>query len=141
MILNEGQLFDLIKKYILPDLKESEDKMSTYDCYSEKYKLDLELKCRRTHYDDLVIEKMKYDNLVKRSSKYGTTPIYVNATPKGIWAFIILELPEPIWSMRMMPKTTDFTNNEKIEKEVGYYDISVGRDISTSLQIVLTIKE
>jgi hypothetical protein len=43
--------------------------------------------------------------------------------------------------MRMMPKTTDFTNNDKIEKEVGYYDISVGRDISTSLQIVLTIKE
>ena len=115
--------------------------MSTYDCYSEKYKLDLELKCRRTHYDDLVIEKMKYDNLVKRSSKYGTTPIYVNATPKGIWVFKILELPEPTWSMRMMPKTTDFTNNDKIEKEVGYYDISVGRDISTSLQIVLTIKE
>lgn len=139
MILEEKELFNLIKENIIPDLKPSDGAMSPYDCYSSQYNLDLELKCRRTHYNDLLIEKMKYDSLIGRSEKYGTIPIYVNSTPKGIWVFRILNIDEPKWSVKMMPKTTDFKNKEMIEKEVGFYSVSLGTEISTHLNTLLTI--
>ena len=135
MILQEKDLFELVKKYILPDLQESEYKVSKYDCYSLEKRIDIELKCRRTHYDDLVIEKMKFDALILRSDKYNTTPVYINSTPKGVWSFQISMLPEPTWKGRKMPTTTDFSNNSMIIKQVGYYNVSLGKDLTTILKL------
>lgn len=139
MILEEKELFNLIKENIIPDLKPSEGAMSPYDCYSLQYNLDLELKCRRSHYSELLIEKMKYDSLILRAEKYGTTPVYVNSTPKGIWVFRILDIEQPKWQLKKMPKTTDFKNNEKVDKEVGFYSVSLGTEISTHLNVLLTL--
>ena len=135
MILQEKDLFELVKKHILPDLQESEYKVSKYDCYSLEKRIDIELKCRRTHYDDLVIEKMKFDALILRSDKYNTTPVYINSTPKGVWSFQISMLPEPMWKGRKMPTTTDFSNNNMIIKQVGYYNVSLGKDLTTILKL------
>jgi len=135
MILQEKDLFGLVKKYILPDLQESEYKVSKYDCYSLEKRVDIELKCRRTHYDDLVIEKMKFDSLILRSEKFNTTPVYINSTPKGVWSFQISMLPEPTWKGRKMPTTTDFSNNSMIIKQVGYYNVSLGKDLTTILKL------
>jgi len=135
MILQEKDLFELVKKYILPDLQESEYKVSKYDCYSLEKRVDIELKCRRTHYDDLVIEKMKFDSLILRSEKFNTTPVYINSTPKGVWSFQISMLPEPTWKGRKMPTTTDFSNNSMIIKQVGYYNVSLGKDLTTILKL------
>lgn len=135
MILQEKDLFELIKKHILPDLEESEERISKYDCFSLEKMLDIELKCRRTHYDDLLIEKMKFDGLILRSEKYNTKPIYINSTPEGVWSFQISVLPEPTWKSRRMPATTDFSNNNMIIKQVGYYNVSLGKDITTLLKL------
>jgi hypothetical protein len=129
----EKELFNEIKERIIPDLKESEFAMSKYDCYSEKHKIDIELKCRNTHYDNLVIEKIKYDALMERAKVFGNKPIYINSTPKGVWAFRLDEIPEPVWSKRNMPKTTEFRNKTFVSKDVGYYDLSLGVDISDLL--------
>ena len=137
MIYREEDLFNALKDSIMPDLEQSEGFMSHYDCYSIKHNMDIELKCRRTHYDELLIEKMKFDALILRSEKYGTIPVYINSTPDGVWAFKLLELPEPIWSQRLMPQTTDFAKREKIEKEVGYYSVYMGTDITDSLTSLL----
>jgi hypothetical protein len=135
VILQEKDLFELVKKHILPDLQESEYKVSKYDCYSLEKRIDIELKCRRTHYDDLVIEKMKFDALILRSDKYNTTPVYINSTPNGVWSFQISMLPEPMWKGRKMPTTTDFSNNSMIIKQVGYYNVSLGKDLTTILKL------
>jgi hypothetical protein len=135
VILQEKDLFELVKKHILPDLQESEYKVSKYDCYSLEKRIDIELKCRRTHYDDLVIEKMKFDALILRSDKFNTTPVYINSTPQGVWSFQISRLPTPDWSKRKMPRTTDFSDNNMIFKEVGYYNVSLGKDLTTLLKL------
>ena len=88
----EKGLFNWIKKNFISDLKESEKPTSRHDCFSKEYNLDIELKCRRTHYSDLIIEKKKYDALILRSKEHGTIPVYVNSTPKGIWAFYIADI-------------------------------------------------
>lgn len=133
MIKYERELFNLIKERIADDLKVSEHKMSKYDCYSLAHNSDIELKCRNLHYDDLLIEKAKYDALIERATMFGTVPVYINSTPNGVWSFRLSELPEPSWEERRMPKTTHFTNNNMIVKMVGYYNISLGKDITELL--------
>lgn len=130
MIKYERELFNLIKEKIADDLKVSEHKMSKYDCYSLSQNSDIELKCRNLHYDDLLIEKAKYDALIERATMFGTIPVYINSTPNGVWSFRLSELPEPTWEERRMPKTTHFTNNNMIVKMVGYYNISLGKNIT-----------
>ena len=133
MIKYERELFKLIKERLAPDLELSEHQMSKYDCYSISYNADIELKCRNRHYNDLVIEKIKYDALVARASMFGTVPVYINSTPTGVWSFRLTELPEPSWEERRMPKTTHFSDNNMIVKVVGYYNISQGKDITDLL--------
>jgi hypothetical protein len=133
MIKYERELFNLIKERIADDLQVSEHKMSKYDCYSLVHNSDIELKCRNIHYDDLLIEKAKYDALIQRAAMFGTIPVYINSTPIGVWSFRLSELPEPKWEERRMPKTTHFTNNNMIVKMVGYYNISLGKDITELL--------
>ena len=126
--MTEQELFDFLRENYIPDLKMSDEPMSHWDCYSAKYQYDIELKCRRTHYDDLLIEKMKYDNLLERSSKYGTTPIYINSTPLGIWVFKLNELTID-WETKKMPATTDFSRKEKIDKVVGFLHLTKAKKI------------
>jgi hypothetical protein len=133
MILRERDLFNLVKLHIAPDLEISEHRTSEYDCYSLIYNADIELKCRRSHYDDLVIEKAKYESLIKRSAMFKTKPIYINSTPNGVWSFRLDEMDEPLWSDRKMPTTTHFRNKNVIVKVVGYYNISLGKDITALL--------
>ena len=70
----------------------------------------------------------KYDALMQRAIKFGTRPVYINSTPIGIWAFY-LDDQEIRWEEREMPRTTDFSNNEKISKKVGYLNINNGKKI------------
>ena len=132
-IINEGHLYDLLKEHIIPDLLPSEVQMSRYDCYSLGHNVDIELKCRKKHYDDLLIEKKKYDALLERADKHGTNPVYINSTPVGVWAFRLLEIDEPVWEERGMPKTSEFRQRHFIQKVVGYYNISDGKDITELL--------
>ena len=37
----------------------------------------------------LIIERKKYDSLMERSTTYGTIPVYINSTPKGVWGFYL----------------------------------------------------
>lgn len=109
----------------MSDLEQSQDQYSRHDCYSERWNMDIELKCRRTHYDDLLIEKDKYDALIERAEKNGRKPFYINSTPEGIYAFNLQEL-DIVWEMKGgLPKTTDFPNRSKVVKEVGFLPISM----------------
>ena len=126
--MSEQELFDYLQKNHIADLEMSDEPMSHWDCYSAKYQYDIELKCRRTHYDDLLIEKMKYDNLISRATKFGTTPIYINSTPLGIYVFN-LSAVEIDWQTKKMPATTDFARKEKVDKVVGFLNLTKAKKI------------
>jgi hypothetical protein len=125
-IKEEKDLFNFLKSNHIPDLQPSLNPVSRYDCYSELYNLDIELKCRQKHYEELLIEKKKYDALSLRAVLFSTVPYYINSTPQGIWAFDLSKLPQPKWESRKMPKTTQFADNSEVIKEVGYINISLG---------------
>jgi hypothetical protein len=129
--MTEQQLFQFLKENYLPDLKMSEEPMSHWDCYSAKYSYDIELKCRRSHYEDLLIEKMKYDNLLERSKRFGTIPVYINSTPIGIYVFKLNEV-DISWETKKMPATTDFTRKEKVDKVVGFLSLTQAKILNAN---------
>jgi hypothetical protein len=118
--MKEQELFDWLKAEKFPDLIHSPEVYDGFDCISEAEKLFIELKCRRTHYDNLLIEKMKYDFLLEESAKLGLAPWYVNSTPDGIWAFALLDLKEIDWQEKWLPATTEFANKNNKMKLVGF---------------------
>lgn len=116
--MREQELFDYLKESHFPDLEKSEGVFDSFDCTTENRGLYIELKCRHTHYPDLLIEEMKYRRLINQAGSL--TPYYINSTPQGIYAFDLSRVPEPAWSERRMPATTEFSDTRKIMKLVGF---------------------
>ena len=128
--VKEQQLFDWLQANKFPDLIHSPETYDGFDCTSESEKLFIELKCRRTHYPDLLIEKMKYDFLLSESAKLGLAPWYINWTPEGIWAFDLLSLKSEIqWAEKWLPSTTEFANKNNKMKLVGFIHTDQGHKI------------
>lgn len=116
----EADLFEYLQLNIYPDLVKSKNQMSRWDCYSPGTRHRIELKCRKLHYDTLLLEKKKYDAMIEECIKHLDVPIYINSTPKGIFSFNLLEI-NPIFEINYKnPATTQFSNTNKIAKEVTY---------------------
>ena len=123
--MTEKELFDFLKTNYLPDLELAEDRFSFYDCYSKENRLIIELKCRREHYDTLMLERYKYSKLIKYSSQAEIR--YISSTPKGIYSFNINELKDINWSSGTMPMTTDFNRSQKIKKEFTMLNVDIAK--------------
>lgn len=115
--MTELDLFNFIKDTYISDL-EPTGQYDNSDAYSKKYNLNIELKCRLTHYEDLLIERYKWDKLKAMPGSR-----YINYTPRGIYSFNIEDLEEPFWQDMKMPRTTEFKNRDKINKQVGFISI------------------
>jgi hypothetical protein len=115
----ERMYFELKKLY--PDLIDlnNYNPYSPVDCRSISLKKVLENKGRWKDFDDLLIEKYKWDEIVVLPDE---DVFYVCATPKQVVMFDVKNLPEPIWRVEQHNKTTTFDDNDKIDKLVGFYD-------------------
>lgn len=120
----ENDLFDWLKGNVYPDLVKAKNQMSRWDCYSPATGHRLELKCRKKHYNTLLLEKKKYDAMTQECEKHLDIPMYFNSTPKGIYSFN-LNMIIPDWEINCKnPATTHFNNTDKIEKEVAYLNLT-----------------
>ena len=121
--MKELELFNYLQESLYPDLVKSEGIYDSFDCISQQAGHYIELKCRHTHYPTLLIEEMKYRKLITQSAERDLIPFYINSTPLGIYSFDLMDIPEPEWFNHIMPATSEFENQEKITKSVGYLDI------------------
>jgi hypothetical protein len=117
----EAGLFDYIKTRYLEDLEMSSDAFEYIDATSQGYRLIIELKCRHTHYDELILEKDKHESLVQQEDKLGFTPFYINSTPQGIYAFNLRKI-KVNWTTRKLPAST-FNKTIPVDKTVAYLHI------------------
>lgn len=129
--MNEQELFSMLKAEYYPDLIKVDDEYSNFDCISEREDIYVELKCRHTHYDELLIEKYKYDRIMEQSSLTGRTPVYICSTPEGIWEFNLDSFKIKWQDKDNLPKTTEFENTEKVVKTVGFLPISKGKQLES----------
>ena len=126
MLLKEPELFAFLKEFYYPDLEMSTERYSKHDCISKSAKLYIELKSRNTHYDDLLIEKIKYDAIIKAAVESELYPLYINSTPDGIWSFDLFSMGNLEWEDRWLPAKTEFPNGGNKTKVVGYLHIRDG---------------
>ena len=121
--MKELELFNFLQESLYPDLVKSEGIYDSFDCISQQAGHYIELKCRHTHYPTLLIEEMKYRKLITQSAERDLIPFYINSTPLGIYSFDLMDVAEPEWFVHEMPATTEFDNNDKKYKLVGYLPI------------------
>ena len=124
--LKEKDLFDWFKNTRFSDIEQT-SRYSYTDAYIPSLNVYVEFKCRREHYDALLIEKAKWNYLHKLPNCR-----YVNSTPRGIYSFNIPSIPRPSWHMRVLPRTTQFKDIDKIIKEVGYLHIRQAVELTDS---------
>jgi len=126
--VKEELLFKFLKEEYYPDLELlSYEVYSGHDAISDDEEVFVELKCRNTHYDNLMIEKIKYDHMISIASALNYGALYICETPKGIWQFNLLKTP-PKWEERDdLPATTSFINTNRVTKTVGYLNINQGK--------------
>lgn len=124
----ESDLFEWLSKNYYKLLVDTSKNFSKSDCYDIETKNRIELKCRATHYEKLIIEKPKFDYLVNKSKEFGDVPIYINSTPKGIYLFNLKDLKLK-WFKKPLPKTTEFKNNNYISKEIATININKSKQL------------
>jgi hypothetical protein len=112
--LTEADLFYYLKANWLPDLNFTVDHYDRIDAVTKDYEMVLELKCRRAHYSQMIIEKDKYDALISKAKQLNYDAAYVNSTPLGIYLWNITGR-ELQWSKAILPaksfgQTLTFTN-------------------------------
>ena len=118
--MKEQELFDYLKEKHFPDLAKSDGTYDSFDCIANSKKLYIELKCRHTHYPELLIEKSKYDRLLLEATYHSLDPWYINSTPEGVYGFDLSRVDAPTWHERRMPTTTEFADTRKKMKVVGF---------------------
>lgn len=119
----EADLIQWLKANLYPDLVKAKNPMSRWDCYSPSEGHRIELKCRRKHYDTLLIERKKYEAVVVESSKHLDIPIFIVSTPEGIYSFNLLQVTFNWEVNNRNPRTTEFGGSERVPKEVSYMNI------------------
>ena len=87
----------------------------------------LEVKIREKHYDQLYLEKIKYDDLmkIKKEGKYDAI-YYINETPQGIYMARIDDKQFNHISYVLCPVSTMDPNKGKVKKAV--YELDVEND-------------
>jgi len=118
----EEDLFNYLKDNHYPDLVKSTNPLSRWDCYSAISNHRIELKCRTSHYPDLMIEYKKYRAMLDHCKGTFEIPMYINSTPEGVYRFN-LKTFRPRWQVKSLRKTTHFSENYKISKKVGFLKI------------------
>lgn len=114
---NEKELFKFLK-LLVPDL-ERLSFYSTTDCWSEKKQVMIELKCRKKHYPIQILQRDKYEELIKYPKCR-----YIISSGDGIYSWDLKTLPEPEWYVKSLPMTSERNhNNDYIPKEVCFLDI------------------
>lgn len=121
----EEDLFNWLQTNVYPDLVKARNQMSRWDCYAPLLKHRIELKCRRTHYNTLLLEKKKYDAMLEESDKHLDVPVYINSTPKGVYLFDLNKIAVE-WEDKYLRSTTEFGNSKRITKEVCFLKLEDG---------------
>ena len=116
--MNEASLMEYLRENHYPDLVASVNPVSRWDCYSPSFNHRIELKCRNKHYDELMIERKKYDAIMKIVRDSLEVPVYINSTPEGIYRWNLLDIAYG-WFNKSLRKTTHFTNSNRIPKEIA----------------------
>ena len=116
--MNEIETVNVINNKVNTKLILKEDEFCDYDAEDNNY--ICEIKNRRKYYADKIIEAVKLFKNFRHSTLLDKQFIYVVTDERGIWIYNITNNIENIILFKpliySMPVSTDFKNNNKINK-------------------------
>jgi hypothetical protein len=130
-MMNENKVIDLVNAAGYK-FEKMDSKFSRYDAFDAESGVMLEIKCRKKHYDDTLLEKMKYDWNKQFAIENDFEFIYAVSMPvsegEKIYLFdpVEMETEEDYdfgWHTKKLPAKTEFGGSNWIDKEVGYLHI------------------
>jgi hypothetical protein len=129
-MLTEDKVIDLLNSEF--NFKKQQDRYCRFDALDEEEGVMLEVKCRKTHYDDTLLEHKKFEWNKEFATDNDYIFLYAVSMPNkegGDTVYIF----DPValesegynfkWHTRRLPSHTDFGGWEWIDKEVGYLHI------------------
>lgn len=126
--LKEAELIKLLKTKLIPDLQDTSE-FNRKDGYSPSTDVIFEFKCRGRHYDTLLMDKPKYEALM-RSKRVR----FVVSTPEGIWSWNLKKLKDLVWEQRELPGSTWYYRAyPNVLKTVTYLDIKDAKNLTDIL--------
>jgi hypothetical protein len=128
--MNEAKVIDLLNKAQY-NFEKMDDKFSRYDAFDPKLGIMLEIKCRKKHYPDTMLEKMKYDWNVEYAEENGFIFMYAVSMPHEGGHRLYVFDPKIMdddgydfkWHTKKLPASSEFGRSQWIDKEVGYLHI------------------
>jgi hypothetical protein len=129
--MNEAKVIELLNKAQY-NFEKMDDKFSRYDAFDPDLGVMLEIKCRKKHYDDTLLEKIKYDWNKQFAIDNSFEFLYAVSMPDkegdhNIYLFNPIDLEGAEydfgWHTKKLPKNTAFRGREWVDKEVGYLHI------------------
>ena len=129
--MNEAKVIDLLNAAQY-NFEKMDDKFSRYDAFDPKLGIMLEIKCRKKHYPDTMLEKMKYDWNKEFAEENGFEFYYAVSMPHEgghrLYVFSPSAMEEEDkydfkWHTKKLPSNTSFSGSRWIDKEVGYLHI------------------
>ena len=123
---SEKEVVFFLNKASKREFKLVEDEYCRYDAEDDEY--IVEIKVRKKHYQDCLIEYDKFDDNIGTSDNLGKDFLYVVATSEDIYVFNCSKLHKDgfkfKWDWKELPKNTDFGGSEqKVTKFVGYIPV------------------
>ena len=136
--MNEQKVIELLNKAEY-NFEKMDDKFSRYDAFDPEMGVMLEIKCRNKHYEDTLLEKMKYDWNVEFAEENDYVFLYAVSMPTEEGDKLYLFDPKIMddegydfkWHTKKLPAKTEFGRSDWIDKEVGYLHI---KDAIVTLQ-------
>ena len=138
-MMNEAKVIELLNHTDF-NFEKMDSKFSRYDAFDVELGVMLEIKCRNKHYDDTLLEKMKYDWNKEFAKDNGFEFLYAVSMPEDgkdkLYIFDPMEMEEEDeydfgWHTKKLPANTAFSGRHWIDKEVGYLHI---KDAMMTLQ-------
>ena len=129
--MREKDVIDMLNKGQY-NFEAMDDKFSRYDAFDPELGIMLEIKCRNKHYDDTLMEKMKYDWNKQFAKDNGFEFFYAVTMPSKeghhLYLFDPIGMEEEDdydfqWHTKKLPENTEFRGSNWIDKEVGYLHI------------------
>ena len=128
--MNESKVIKLLNKAQY-NFEKMNDKFSRYDAFDPELGVMLEIKCRKKHYDDTMMEKIKYDWNVEFAEENDFIFLYAVTKPTKGGEKLYLFDPKSLdasgydfkWHTKKLPAKTEFGGSNWIDKEVGYLHI------------------
>lgn len=132
--MDSNKILDLIKEHLAPELYIFPNRFNPIDAIIKSKDTAVEVKCKNDFYSNVIIEKQKWQSLMKHKNAR-----YVNAMNlDGNWkvfSFNVKKLPEPVWVKKIIPNASNEYYTGWVETEVGYYNISNAKNITKDLKL------